>query len=181
MLPTRTWTSTWIWLECDGWLGWLAGWLDVIPPPKIWNIVQTNQKVEKKKTFKTSPHYFMKHGKRLWSKAIQGGEFSTSFLLWITQSISLNIHSYIPLYVIYNHYSITCFASLSEENCAKIITPNECSGTRGSEKIAGHFFFYHTEFQMPKLNTDVLQTFLTYLPFTGKKILHVRPTIYTVP
>ena len=107
----------------------------------------------------------MKHGQRLWSKTIQGGEFSTSFLLWITQSISLNIPSYIPLYVIYNHYSITCFASLSEENCAKIITPDECSGTRGSEKIAGHFFFYHTEFQMPKLNTDVLQTFLTYLPY----------------
>ena len=80
--------------------------------------------------------------------------------------------------MIYNHYSITCFASLSEENCAKIITPNECSGTRGSEKIAGHFFFYHTEFQMPKLNTDVLQTFLTYLPFTRKNILRVRPTIY---
>ena len=135
----------------------------------------------KKKTFKTNPHYFMKHGQRLWSKTIQGGEFSTSFLLWITQSISLNIPSYIPLYVIYNHYSITCFASLSEENCAKIITPNECSGTKGSEKIAGHFFFHHTEFHMPKLNTDVLQTFLTYLPFTQKNILHVRPTIYTVP
>lgn len=49
------------------------------------------------------------------------------------------------------------------------------------KKIAGHFFFYHTEFQMPKLSTDVLQTFLTYLPFTGKNILRVRPTIYTVP
>ena len=67
--------------------------------------------------------------------------------------------------MIYNHYSITCFASLSEENCAKIITTNECNATRGSEKIARHFFFYHTEFQMPKLNTDVLQTFLTYLPY----------------
>ena len=171
MLLPRTWTSTWIWLECDGWLGWLAGWLDVIPPPKIWNKVQTNQKIEKK-TFKTSPQYLMKDGERPWSKTIQGGEFSTSSsLLWITQSISLNIPSYVPLYEIYNHYSINCFASLSEENCAKIISPDECSGTKGSEKIAGHYFFHDTEFQMPKLNTGIIKAFLTYLPFTEKNIL----------
>ena len=30
-----------------------------------------------------------KDGERPWSKTIQGGEFSTSFLLWITQSIFL--------------------------------------------------------------------------------------------
>ena len=75
--------------------------------------------------------------------------------------------------------SINCFASLSEENCAKIITPDECSGTKGPEKIAGHFFFHgcHTEFQMPKLNTGIIKAFLTYLPFTENNILHVRPTI----
>ena len=43
----------------------------------------------KKKTFKTSPQYLMKNGERPWSKTIQGSEFSTSFLLWITQSIFL--------------------------------------------------------------------------------------------
>ena len=96
----------------------------------------------KKKTFKTSPQYLMKDGERPWSKTIQGGEFSTSSsLLWNTQSISLNIPSYVPLYEIYNHYSINCFASLSEENCAKIITPDECSGTKGSEKNCWAFLF----------------------------------------
>ena len=51
------------------------------------------------------------------------------------------ICSYIPLNEIYNHYSIICLASLSEENCAKIITPNECSGTKGSEKNCWAFLF----------------------------------------
>ena len=48
---------------------------------------------------------------------------------------------------------------------------------KGSEKIAGYFFFHDTEFQMPKLNTGIIKAFLTYLPFTEKNILHVRPTI----
>ena len=40
--PPLTWTSTWIWLECDnGWLSWLAGWLDEIPPPKIYKTKYT--------------------------------------------------------------------------------------------------------------------------------------------
>lgn len=41
--PPRTWTSTWIWLECDNvWLSWLPGWLDDILPPKIWTIHYAN-------------------------------------------------------------------------------------------------------------------------------------------
>ena len=48
---------------------------------------------------------------------------------------------------------------------------------KDQKKIAGHFFFHDTEFQMPKLNTGIIKAFLTYLPFTEKSILHVRPTI----
>lgn len=177
MLPPRTWTSTWIWLECDGWLGWLAGWLDVIPPPKIWNKVQTNQKIEKKNLLKQVHNISWKIEKDLEAKPFKEVNFLPVSFFELLSQFSLNIPSYVPLYEIYNHYSINCFASPSEENCAKIISPDECSGTKGSEKIAGHFFFHDTEFQMPKLNTGIIKAFLTYLPFIEKNILPVRPTI----
>ena len=119
--------------------------------------------------------------KDLGAKPFKGVNFLPVSFFELLSQFSLNIPLYVPLYVplyeIYNHYSINCFASLSEENCAKIITPDECSGTKGSEKIAGHYFFHDTEFQMPKLNTGIIKAFLTYLPFTEKNILHVRPTI----
>ena len=83
--------------------------------------------------------------KDLEAKPFKEANFLPVSFFELLSQFSLNIPSYVPLYEIYNHYSINCFAPLSEENCEKIITPDECSGTKGSEKIAGHFFFHDTD------------------------------------
>lgn len=41
---------------------------------------------------------------------------------------------------------------------------------KDQKKIAGHFFFHDTEFQMPKLNTGIIKAFLTYLPYRKEHI-----------
>ena len=135
------------------------------------------KRLKKKNLLKQVHNISWKIEKDLEAKPFKEVNFLPVSFFELLSQFSLNIPSYVPLYEIYNHYSINCFASPSEENCAKIISPDECSGTKGSEKIAGHFFFHDTEFQMPKLNTGIIKAFLTYLPFTEKNILPVRPTI----